>query len=454
MPVQFAEEFLKVPTITSLRRSSGASVVRGTSLSSLFVGDAIKQVEMEIFNMFEPQDVLEATEAGDQEIELNSFLDQLEKEGIHIDDIRLKSLKKGIALWKRTNEERGQPKTKLNPDEFHTIIKDNIDLVYKALTKCLVVPDFERFSADISDIFYDIKREPELGHNASYIPQLDRVDSNFWGISVCTVDGQRFNIGDVDVPFTVQSTSKAINYAIALSKYGEEKVHNHVGREPSGRLFNEIVLDGQHRPHNPMINAGAIMTVGLLEPHLPIRDRFDEIVKYFKAAAGYEHMSFNASVFLSERSSADRNNCLAYYMKEAGCYKPKSSQEENMEAFSHAEASFKDSLELYFQLCSLESTAKSSSVIAATLANGGVLEGLDWTKLQGISKMTCFGAFSDQVRMRLRPSKKDSVHPLSTPDDGGPSLQVRHGQARAVLDVLLWYVRLFRPVCLQCRSAS
>lgn len=135
------------------------------------------------------------------------------------------------------------------------------------------------------------------------------------------------------------------------------------------------------RPHNPMINAGAIMTVGIIDPHLSIGDRFDDIFSYFERAAGNEYLSFNASIFLSERESADRNNCLAYYMKEAGCYKPRPdriegkmvNQEKEMDNFKAAESKFKQSLELYFQLCSLETTAQSSSVIAATLANGGVL---------------------------------------------------------------------------------
>ena len=64
-----------------------------------------------------------------------------------------------------------------------------------------------------------------------------------WGISICTVDGQRFSIGDVHDKFTVQSTSKPITYSLTLEELGTDEVHKYQGREPSGRMFNEIVLD-------------------------------------------------------------------------------------------------------------------------------------------------------------------------------------------------------------------
>ena len=79
--------------------------------------------------------------------------------------------------------------------------------------------------------------------NAAYIPQLARVPKEKWGISICTVDGQRFSIGDVHDKFTIQSTSKPITYALTLEELGTELVHTYQGREPSGRMFNEIVLD-------------------------------------------------------------------------------------------------------------------------------------------------------------------------------------------------------------------
>lgn len=78
---------------------------------------------------------------------------------------------------------------------------------------------------------------------ASYIPQLARYDPGYWGVSICTCDGQRYSIGDVDIPFTLQSCSKPLTYAIALEHLGAKTVHQYIGQEPSGRNFNELILD-------------------------------------------------------------------------------------------------------------------------------------------------------------------------------------------------------------------
>lgn len=37
--------------------------------------------------------------------------------------------------------------------------------------------------------------------------------------------------------------SKPLTYAIALNELGSEVVHQYVGQEPSGRMFNELILD-------------------------------------------------------------------------------------------------------------------------------------------------------------------------------------------------------------------
>ncbi|KAL4217873.1 hypothetical protein ACF0H5_022612 [Mactra antiquata] len=176
---------------------------------------------------------------------------------------------------------------------------------------------------------------------ATYIPQLARYSPNLWGVSVCSVDGQRYSVGDINVPFSIQSVSKPLTYAMVLDELSPSVVHEYVGHEPSGTPFNTINLDYKDKPHNPMINAGAIVVCSLLKQTYNLPDRFDYVAQIMKRLTGGEYLSFNNSIFLSERETADRNFALGYYMREK-------------------------------KMCSLEITCDSGSIIAATLANGGV----------------------------------------------------------------------------------
>jgi glutaminase len=67
------------------------------------------------------------------------------------------------------------------------------------------------------------------------------------------------------VPFTIQSGGKPANYALAVNDLGSEEVHRYVGHEPSGESFNCIKLSLENKPHNPLINAGAIVVSSLIK---------------------------------------------------------------------------------------------------------------------------------------------------------------------------------------------
>ena len=101
----------------------------------------------------------------------------------------------------------------ISSKQFHSIIVQNITLVEKALKGDLIIPDFESFSTRIKTIFEEIQSD-KIGNVADYIPQLARVSPEHYAISLCTVDGQQFHMGDYDVPYSIQSTSKPISYAL------------------------------------------------------------------------------------------------------------------------------------------------------------------------------------------------------------------------------------------------
>ncbi|RUS91616.1 hypothetical protein EGW08_000589, partial [Elysia chlorotica] len=112
------------------------------------------------------------------------------------------------------------------------------------------------------------------------------------------------------------------------------------------------------RPHNPMVNAGAVVICALLKQGMNVADKFEYNQQKLKQLCGNEYISFNNSVFLSERQTADRNFALGYYMKENQCF-PKGTN-------------LHEILDFYFQLCSVELNCESGAVIGATLANGGI----------------------------------------------------------------------------------
>lgn len=238
-----------------------------------------------------------------------------------------------------------------------TIAPENATLLARAWSGDFIVPNFPGFKARLARIFEEV-RETRAGQVASYIPQLARVEPDLFSLGVCTVDGQQFAVGDVEESFCVQSVCKPVSYAIALDEIGRDAVHSHVGREPSGRGFNELTLNQAGLPHNPMINAGAIMTSSLIKPGLPLADRFDHVMQVWRALCGGRKAGFDNAVFLSERETADRNFALAYFMRENGAF-PK-------------DTDLLQTLDFYFQQCSITLDVRQLSVLAATFARGGV----------------------------------------------------------------------------------
>ena len=60
-------------------------------------------------------------------------------------------------------------------------------------------------------------------------------------------------------PFTIQSVSKALTFAMLLERVGPQETYRYVGVQPMAEPFNAITHNPQsNRPFNPMVNTGAI----------------------------------------------------------------------------------------------------------------------------------------------------------------------------------------------------
>ena len=193
------------------------------------------------------------------------------------------------------------------------------------------------------------------GQLANYIPELTRVDPGQFGIVIAMADGKIYEAGDSQALFTMQSVSKPLVYGLALEDHGPEDVLRRVGVEPTGEAFNSIVMDeANNRPFNPMVNAGAIATTSLVKG-VNYAARWNRILGMFSRYAG-RPLTVDESVFKSERTTGHRNRTIAYLQLNSGMI------QEPVE----------EHLDLYFQQCAIQVSARDLAMMAATLANSGV----------------------------------------------------------------------------------
>ncbi|XP_051702340.1 glutaminase liver isoform, mitochondrial isoform X1 [Oryctolagus cuniculus] len=318
---------------------------------------------------------------GQERIPIHKFTTALKATGLQTSDPRLRDCMNQMRRTVRESSSGGL----LDRDLFQKCVSSNIVLLTQAFRKKFVIPDFEEFTGHVDRIFEDAKEltggkttlltkklsfvpllhshvsffsPPTHAQVAAYIPQLAKSNPDLWGVSLCTVDGQRHSVGHTKIPFCLQSCVKPLTYAIAISTLGTDYVHRFVGKEPSGLRYNTLSLNEEGIPHNPMVNAGAIVVSSLIKMDCNKAEKFDFVLQYLNKMAGNEYMGFSNATFQSEKETGDRNYAIGYYLKEKKCF-PNG-------------VDMMAALDLYFQLCSVEVTCESGSVMAATLANGGI----------------------------------------------------------------------------------
>ncbi|WP_366918602.1 glutaminase A [Acaryochloris sp. IP29b_bin.148] len=203
---------------------------------------------------------------------------------------------------------------------------------------------------------YQQYQQHQEGELACYIPELCKANPNWFAISMVTVDGQTFQVGNCEQTFTIQSISKVFAYGMALADHGRDTLLTKVGVEPTGDPFNSLIRldEDSKRPDNPMINAGAIAITSLIKGNSST-DRLNRLLDMFHRYVGHE-VFIDMPVFMSERDTGHRNRAIAHLMLNFGMIDHK----------------IDEALDLYFQQCSVLVNCHDLAVMAATLACKGV----------------------------------------------------------------------------------
>jgi glutaminase len=181
-------------------------------------------------------------------------------------------------------------------------------------------------------------------------------EEDVFGLAGTAIDGTRWTVGDCDHRFPLQSISKVVTYALALEDNGRETTLRHVGVEPSGDPYNAIAFDDEHqRPHNPMINAGALVACYLVHGDSP-EEKVARILDRLRTFIGEPDLVVDTELLADQLTAADRNLAISYLMRSLGMIT----------------GSIEDNLRVYLSMCSVRVTTGELSGLGGTLANGGV----------------------------------------------------------------------------------
>jgi glutaminase len=228
-----------------------------------------------------------------------------------------------------------------------------------ALENTNALANFQSFAADVSRIFWSVtSNEGELSDTVdTYL----RVDPKLWGVAVCSTTGQQLLLGDYKRPFCVDACGKIIVYLCALDLLGAPVVHQYVGKEPNGRNFNDLALNKDNRPHNPVINAGTMMVAALIHPEKSMGDRFAYFRTVWQRLVGGTQVGFDNETYLARLDKGLRSRTLAYLMADSGAFP------------AHVKyGDLNNVVDFFYMITSFTVTAQQLAIATATLANGGV----------------------------------------------------------------------------------
>jgi glutaminase len=199
-------------------------------------------------------------------------------------------------------------------------------------------------------------KDDHSGKNADYIPYLASVPSNLCGVVIATVDGHIYAAGDADYGFAIESVSKPFTMCLVMQQQGDKAIVDKIGVEPTGFPFNSVkaIEELKARSVNPLVNAGAIAAVSMVQASSP-DERWNKIIDFYSRFAG-EKLSLNNEVYKSEADSNQHNRGIA----------------ELLFSYNRLYSDPLEACDVYTKECSVNVTAKQLAVMGATLANGGI----------------------------------------------------------------------------------
>ncbi|EAM2909456.1 glutaminase A [Salmonella enterica] len=227
----------------------------------------------------------------------------------------------------------------------------SFSVLFSATTFAQTTPDYATLIEQAHQKF----KSNHDGKVADYIPALATYSPKNFAITIATVDGKIYQVGDVNKPFPMESLSKVFTMALAMEQHGPQVVLDKLGANATGMPFNSglAVELTKGAPENPLVNAGAMSTVSLIEAK-DKTDRWNKILNNLNVWADAT-LTVNEPVFKSEMETNQHNQALAKLM----------------ESYNSFYGNTEEAVEIYTRQCSVDITVEQLAKMGAVLANKG-----------------------------------------------------------------------------------
>ena len=211
--------------------------------------------------------------------------------------------------------------------------------------------DLQQLVNEVHAQFADENR----GKNPDYIPALAKVDPKLFAVSIVTADGKSYSAGDIKHEFSIQSVGKAFNLSAVMQQQGEDAIVEKIGVNATGLPFSSIMAIelNEERSVNPLVNAGAIAQVSLLEAK-NAKEKWQMIETNLETFAGRD-LTVMQDIYKSETDTNVKNQAIARLLANYG----------------RLYADVEESVDLYTRMCSVGVNTHDLAVMGATYANAG-----------------------------------------------------------------------------------
>jgi glutaminase len=234
------------------------------------------------------------------------------------------------------------------------IEKENV--LKRAVTDELIIPNWSNFCLHMNNIYWECMESEE-----GVCPEEFEFENlNQFGVTIVSVDGQIFEVGDNDNHTPMHALISPFLYAIDIEDHGYDKIHEKIGKEPSPLRFDEIGLNIKKKPQNPLIHSGSLVCAEFVLPNQNISSKFKYVSKRIADFVDGK-IGFDNKRYLSSKEKKDKLSSLAYYIAAN-------------EGFSNSNTieNISDTVDFLLQLYALEMSILQIATATATLANSGV----------------------------------------------------------------------------------